>query len=357
MVRRLLGRRVRAVVLAPRARSSPTGNTPWPSPSTTARSPASISANWSRRPAVACARTRWRASTRPQKIAFTAAGAEIHFDALVIAVGAESANGLPGAITYRGPASNRDVHQAILAIDRGEISRLAFAVPAPCHWSLPLYELAIMAATHLADMGDGSEAIDLITADKEPLDLFGAGASQRLRAELDRVGVRLHTGVAPARMAAGGLTLMDGSIVPCDRAITLPRLEVAPLDGVVQGPHGFIPTDSRMRVPGGIDVYAVGDASWFPIKQGGLAAQQADVAATAIAAGIDLRPRGRPVSTRVAGRPPDRGRADIPKGGGRVKQGRSATPRCGGRRERSRGACSLHSSPTRLVSPTNRCLR
>ena len=100
-----------------------------------------------------------------------------------------------------------------LAIDRGEISRLAFAVPAPCHWSLPLYELAIMAATHLADMGDGPEAIDLITAEKEPLDVFGAGASQRLRAELDRVGVRLHTGVAPARVAAGGLTLMDGSVV------------------------------------------------------------------------------------------------------------------------------------------------
>ena len=39
--------------------------------------------------------------------------------------------------------------------------------------------------------------------------------------------------------------------------------------------------------PAGADVYAVGDASWFPIKQGGLAAQQADVAATAIAAGID----------------------------------------------------------------------
>ena len=62
--------------------------------------------------------------------------------------------------------------------------------------------------------GDGSEAIDLITAEKEPLDVFGAGASQRLRAELDRVGVRLHTGVAPARVAAGGLTLMDGSVVP-----------------------------------------------------------------------------------------------------------------------------------------------
>ena len=290
------------------------------------------------------------------KIAFTAAGAEIHFDALVIAVGAESVNGLPGAITYRGPASNRDVHQAILAIDRGEISRLAFAVPASCHWSLPLYELAIMAATHLADMGDGSEAIDLITAEKEPLDVFGAGASQRLRAELDRVGVRLHTGVAPARVAAGGLTLMDGSVVPA--IVRLPclgsRLPHGRGGAGTARLHLHRLANAGGRVP---DVYAVGDASWFPIKQGGLAAQQADVAATAIAAGIDPDLEDEPF------RPELRAAlltADGPiylRAGARLNRGRSATPRSGGRPERSPGACSLRSSPTRLVSPTNRCLR
>ena len=158
----------------------------------------------------------------------------------------------PTACRARSPTAGRRAiatsTRRSLAIDRGEISRLAFAVPASCHWSLPLYELAIMAATHLADIGDGSGAIDLITAEREPLGLFGAAASKRLRTELDRAGVRLHTGVAPARMGAAGLTLMDGSVLQCDRAIALPRLEVAPLDGVAQGPHGFISTDSRMRV-------------------------------------------------------------------------------------------------------------
>ena len=155
MVRRLLGRRVRAVVLAPE-------------PEFTYRQYAVAEpfsygevARFDLGDLVSKAGGRLRQDAlagvdATEKIAFTAAGAEIHFDALVIAVGAESTNGLPGAITYRGPASNRDVHQSILAIDRGEISRLAFAVPASCHWSLPLYELAIMAATHLADMGDRS---------------------------------------------------------------------------------------------------------------------------------------------------------------------------------------------------------
>jgi sulfide:quinone oxidoreductase len=39
-------------------------------------------------------------------------------------------------------------------------------------------------------------------------------------------------------------------------------------------------------VPGAPDVYAVGDATTFPIKQGGLACQQADAAAESIAAAV-----------------------------------------------------------------------
>ena len=42
-----------------------------------------------------------------------------------------------------------------------------------------------------------------------------------------------------------------------------------------------------MRVEGTPRVYAAGDSTWFPIKQGGVAAQQADVAATAIASLVD----------------------------------------------------------------------
>jgi sulfide:quinone oxidoreductase len=44
-----------------------------------------------------------------------------------------------------------------------------------------------------------------------------------------------------------------------------------------------------MRVESMSDVFAAGDASWFPIKQGGLAAQQAGVAARTIASRVDGR--------------------------------------------------------------------
>jgi sulfide:quinone oxidoreductase len=52
------------------------------------------------------------------------------------------------------------------------------------------------------------------------------------------------------------------------------------------------------RVPGAADVWAAGDATTFPLKQGGLATQQADAVAEALAAelGATVRPQPfRPV--------------------------------------------------------------
>jgi sulfide:quinone oxidoreductase len=68
--------------------------------------------------------------------------------------------------------------------------------------------------------------------------------------------------------------------------IATPRLEGPRLEGVPEDADGFIPTDSFGRV-GGLEsagVFAAGDATSFPVKQGGLAAQQADAAAEMIAA-------------------------------------------------------------------------
>jgi sulfide:quinone oxidoreductase len=44
-----------------------------------------------------------------------------------------------------------------------------------------------------------------------------------------------------------------------------------------------VPTDRYGRVQGVENVYAAGDATQFPVKQGGIAAQQADAVAGAIA--------------------------------------------------------------------------
>ena len=83
-----------------------------------------------------------------------------------------------------------------------------------------------------------------------------------------------------------------------DAAIALPRLVGPGVRGVPSDPLGFVPVDEFTRVKGIDDVHAVGDIAAHAVKQGGLAAQQADVAAAVIAAaaGVPVTPRPyRPV--------------------------------------------------------------
>jgi sulfide:quinone oxidoreductase len=69
-----------------------------------------------------------------------------------------------------------------------------------------------------------------------------------------------------------------------------------------------------------VDVFAAGDATSFPVKQGGLAAQQADAAAEAIAAlaGAELTPQPfRPIlrGLILTGGPPLFARAELTRAG------------------------------------------
>ena len=66
--------------------------------------------------------------------------------------------------------------------------------------------------------------------------------------------------------------------------MALPRLQGVRIDGVPQTMSGFIPVDAHCGVIGVPDVYAAGDITTFPVKQGGIATQQADAAAESIAA-------------------------------------------------------------------------
>lgn len=66
--------------------------------------------------------------------------------------------------------------------------------------------------------------------------------------------------------------------------MAVPELRGRRITGVPANWLGFVPTDGAGRVEGLTNVYAAGDMTSFPIKQGGLAAQQADVIAHTIAA-------------------------------------------------------------------------
>ncbi len=227
-----------------------------------------------------------------RRVAITSSGAELSYDFLLLAMGARATVALPGALTFRGPQDVEAFGVLLGRLERGAAKRVAFAVPHAVRWPVPIYELALMTAAHLAAREVSGVEIAVVTHEREPLDVFGPGASARVRALAAAAGVELVTSSAPASVEAGRLVLMSGAAIPADRVVALPGLDVPAIPGIPQGPKGFIPTDLFLRVDGLDDVFAAGDATWYPIKQGGLAAQQADVAASAIAAaaGESLRP-------------------------------------------------------------------
>jgi sulfide:quinone oxidoreductase len=93
-------------------------------------------------------------------------------------------------------------------------------------------------------------------------------------------------GTHPVKYESGALAVVPGGELEADAVISLPRLEGRHIAGLPYDGAGFIPVDDHARIPGLENAYAVGDVTSFPVKQGGIATQQADVAAAAIAADL-----------------------------------------------------------------------
>jgi sulfide:quinone oxidoreductase len=104
-----------------------------------------------------------------------------------------------------------------------------------------------------------------------------------VRALLDERGVELHTGSVARRLMPAGLATSTG-LLAVHRVVALPRVEGPRIPGLPSDRDGFLPVDEHGRVDGTANVYAAGDVTSYPVKQGGLAAQQADAVAAAIAA-------------------------------------------------------------------------
>ena len=137
-----------------------------------------------------------------------------------------------------------------------------------------------MTAWDLDGMGQDDVDIAVYTPEPAPLMMFGASGSAALVADLDEAGVRVHTNTHVTASEAGHLVANPGAHdLSGQRVVALPRATGNPIRGVAVDERGFVLTDQFGSVPGTEAVWAAGDATAFPIKQGGLAAQQADVVA------------------------------------------------------------------------------
>jgi sulfide:quinone oxidoreductase len=253
------------------------------------------------------------------RIARTAAGADIPYDALLLASGALPEPAIPGALTFRGPADAERFRELLEELSSGTVRSVAFAQPRGATWSLPLYELALMTAAALDARAIGGVELAVVTPDRRPLELFGPAGSDAVARLLEERGIVVHTASLPLEAVAGELRLAPEGSLPADRVVALPRLRGARVDGVPQTIDGFVPVDAHGRVHGLNGVFAAGDVTSFPIKQGGIATQQADAAADAIAAlaGADVTPRPfRPVlrGMLLTGRQPEYLRRELSLG-------------------------------------------
>jgi sulfide:quinone oxidoreductase len=228
-------------------------------------------------------------------------GAEVPYDFLLVAIGARPVPAIPAATTFRGPADVAAIERLLGEVAEGRYRRVAFAVPPGATWTLPLYELAIMAAVDLRDRGARDVELIVVTPEREPLWLFGSAAGDALREVLSARGIALRTGGRPATVREGSLTLEGGDILTADAVVALPGLEGPRIPGIPHDEAGFLPTDAHGRVVGVDRVLAAGDATTFPIKQGGLATQQADAAAATIAAAVGAIDDAPPFSPVLRG--------------------------------------------------------
>ena len=214
----------------------------------------------------------------------TGTGLRVDYDALLVAAGGHPASALPGALCFGGPDSVDEYRRLLGAIEAGEVRHIAFALPRSCQWGLPLYELALMTATWLFERRVAGIELPVVTHEAAPLEGFGGPGSEAVSGLLERNWIGLEAGADPLPFDGGRLQLGDGREVRADAVVTVPRLGGLRVPGLLYDINGFLPVDAHGRVLGAEGIWAAGDCTDRPVKQGGLAAQQADAAAESIAA-------------------------------------------------------------------------
>jgi sulfide:quinone oxidoreductase len=218
-------------------------------------------------------------------------GPPVPYDALLLALGARPESALRGAMTFAGPPDVLAIREAIEALRPGHRHAIVFVATAGTAWTLPLYELALMTAEHGRRRGLDLH-LEVVTRESDPLGIFGTAASAAVAARLAAAGVHVRTGSFAEEYAEGKLWLELEGPLAADLVIALPRLHGPRIPGLPADADGFVRVDPYARVRGIDHVWAVGDMTTWPLRQGGLAAQQADVAAADIAArvaGADVR--------------------------------------------------------------------
>ena len=217
-------------------------------------------------------------------------GADLSYDVLVVCVGGRARPAYRNAETFWSTTGDLPVDRLIHEARHSQGCTLALVVPPGTSWPLPLYELALLARRRSEELGLDELRLRLLTPEHRPLLIFGSRASDAVAALLAARRISVETDSSVIEDEGGELHVVpSGAPVRAGVVLSLPLIEGPRVSGLPADPHGFTPVDEFGRVEGVADVYAAGDGTDFPVKQGGLATQQADAAAEHIAARLGAR--------------------------------------------------------------------
>ena len=222
-------------------------------------------------------------------------GRSLPYDFLVVATGADMrAEEIPGldvhAISPWTPAEMmrlRAGFQGLLGHGAGRPQRVLFVVPPNNKCSGPLYEIVLMLDTWLRrkKAREGAE-ITWTTFESSYIQAFGPRLHEVAASEFERRGIEGHVDWAVERVEPGAVSYANGAQREYDLLVAFPPYVAStPFPGLVADERGFLATElGSRRLHDHPEIFAVGDAGDFPVKQAFLAFLQADAVASHLAA-------------------------------------------------------------------------
>lgn len=224
-------------------------------------------------------------------------GQALPYDYLILATGAGMRpDEIPGlrehAQTIWTPEDMlrlRAAFASLLESTPGKRRRVLFLVPPNNKCSGPLYEMVFMLDTWLRrNRARGQVSIMWSTYEGGYIQAFGPRLNDVVTHEFARRGIFGHTEYVVDSIERTSVLYKHGLRLPYDLLISFPPyVGSMPFPGLPTDVRGFLRTVSETRQVGGHpEIYAVGDAGDFPVKQAFLAFLQADAAAEHLAATI-----------------------------------------------------------------------
>jgi sulfide:quinone oxidoreductase len=236
----------------------------------------------------------------PSRTATLSSGGTLEYDTLLVAIGGRPYPAFTHGITFDREQDGAAFDDLLSDVDARLAAHVAIVVPEHVGWTLPAYELALSIAAYGGSPYGRRVAVTLVTHERQPLAAFGTTASRAVAGVLEEAAVEVIAGREAVVMSDGAL-IAGSHWLTADRIVALPRLAGPRLRGLPSDAHGFIPVDGLGRVAETPNVYAAGDGTTTAIKQGGLAAQQADAIVAHVLSRLGAGPEPEPPSAVLRG--------------------------------------------------------